>query len=174
MRAYVYAYACMYVCVCVSACVDFGAGWLWFIRSPLKNRCGKGNEMHKKHGVCVLSVSDHGFFFLLFIIPDCVRGWKKNAPSNRLCYYYYSLCTQGWLPGSSPSSICMQRVYAHSYILLYYYTTYIIYTSRLLLQRGFYCYMLTFSTTGGTTFISTAIKAASWMSHPEHGFLKYL
>jgi len=47
-------------------CVDFRAGWLWFIRSPLKNRCGKGNEMHKKRGVCVLSVSDHGFFFFFY------------------------------------------------------------------------------------------------------------
>lgn len=65
----------MYNICAVRVCIDFGAGWLWFIRSPLKNRCGKGNEMHKKRSVYVLSVSDHGFFFfffLLFIIHDCV------------------------------------------------------------------------------------------------------
>lgn len=107
-------------------------------------------------------------FFLLFIIHDCVRGWKKNAPSNRLCYYYYSLCTQGWLPGSSPSYTFMQRVYA--YILLYYYRYTIcepppVATRFLLLGIP----MLTFSTTDGTTFISIAIKAAG-ISHREHDF----
>lgn len=66
----------IYVCVCV----DFGAGWLWFIRSPLKNRCGKGNEMHKKHGVCVLSVSDHGFFFTIHYprLCACICAWVKK------------------------------------------------------------------------------------------------
>lgn len=66
-----FVYMYMYnnnICVWCCSSVDFGAGWLWFIRSPLKNRCGKGNEMHKKRiCMCVPSVSDHGFFFFFTI-----------------------------------------------------------------------------------------------------------
>lgn len=94
-------------------CVDFGAGWLWFIRSPLKNRCGKGNEMHKKRSVCVLSVSDHGFFFFFFftihyprlclcVCSVCV-GEKKTRLRTGCVIIIITIipCVQGWLPGSS-------------------------------------------------------------------------
>jgi hypothetical protein len=119
-----------------------------------------------KNVVCVFSLfrtTDFFFFFLLFIIHDCVRGWKKNAPSNRLCYYYYySLCTQGWLPGSSPSSIC--RGFTRTRIYYYIITLHVRAASCC---NTVFTAMLTFSTTGGTTFISIAIKAAR-MSY--HGF----
>lgn len=84
MYVSVCAYICLFVCVCICVCVDFGAGWLWFIRSPLKNRCGKGNEMHKKRCVYVLCVSDHGFFFFYYSLSTIVCmcrcvGEKKRA-----------------------------------------------------------------------------------------------
>lgn len=146
-------------------CVDFGAGWLWFIRSPLKNRCGKGNEMHKKRGVCVLSVSDHGFFFFTIHYPRLCAWVKKKCafePVVLLLLFVVYARVASWFI----VIVYMQRVYAHTYILLYYYTICEpppVATWFLLLG------MLTFSTTDGTTFISIAIKAAR-ISHHEHDF----
>jgi hypothetical protein len=122
---------CIYICVRVRVypcvCVDFGAGWLWFIRSPLKNRCGKGNEMHKKRCMCVLCVSDHGFFFFFFTIHyprlcACVGAWvkKKHAfePVVLLLFLVYARVASWFIACRGFTRIRTIRAATH-FLLLY-------------------------------------------------------
>lgn len=85
--------------------------------------------------MCSLCFGPRIFFFFFYyslstIVCVCRCVGEKNAPSNRLCYYY-SLCTQGWLPGSLHAE---GMVYAYMH-----------YTSR----NTFFIAMQTFSTTKG-------------------------
>lgn len=128
--------------------------------------------MHKKRGVCVLSVSDHGFFFFFFTIHYprlCAWVKKKRAfePVVLLLLFVVYARVASWFI----AIVYMQRVYAHTYILLYYYT---MCKPPPVATRFLLLGMLTFSTTDGTTFISIAIKSAlivnTILKHSQYTF----